>query len=411
MEKGIEHRSTSNGEPDWLTDLRLKAFSHYTEIGGTLFRPEAVPSASRDETKRLLERMGVRETEKDYMLGISQVNDKVYMNPVPEGFGKGMVVKPLVDAVRENGNIVKKYLSKIVDYRENAYAAYNTAFWDGGVFVYVPKGVRIPFQINVVFIIDKGGFSQIPRALIVCEDDTDVKFMEGCVAPIYREYSDHKSITEIMVGKNAKLEMASMQNWSPNVATKGFKRAVLKKGAYIRWMDGSFGGSSNHKTLSMVLEGDGAKADVSTFIAASKGQATRVVDQILMKGKGCSANVKSKSLAGNGGRADYSSTTSIEGNGCSAFGECESMLLDAESSATSSPLVIDGSNDSWSSHETSTFVFSQDAIEYLMARGIPKDEAKASMVVGFAKPFTLSLPVEYRRELERLIGIKARGEA
>ncbi len=411
MENEIEQKSNANGEPGWLTELRLKAFAHYTEIGGALSRPGTVLAASREDTKKLLERMGVRESEKDYMLGISQVNDKVYMNPVPEGFGKGMVVKPLAEAVKENSSLVKKYFSKIINYKENAYAAYNTAFWDGGVFVYVPKGVRIPFQINVVFIIDKGGFSQVPRALIVCEENTDVKFMEGCVAPIYRTYSDHKSITEIMVNKNAKLEMASMQNWSPNVATKGFKRAVLKKGAYIRWMDGSFGGSSNHKTLSMVLEGDGAKADVSTFIAASKGQATRVVDQIVMKGKGCSVNVKSKALAGNGGKADYSSATAIEGNNCSAFGECESMLLDAESSATSSPSVTDNSMDSWSSHESSTFIFSQDAIEYLMARGIPKDEAKASMVVGFARPFTLSLPVEYRRELERLIGIKARGEA
>jgi Fe-S cluster assembly protein SufB len=411
MERGIEQRSASKGEPGWLTGLRLKAFAHYREIGGTLPRQEAAPSASRDGTKRLLERMGVRESEKDYMLGISQVNDKVYMNPVPEGFGKGMIVKPLAEAARENGSLVKKHLSKIVDYRENAYAAYNTAFWDGGVFVYVPKGVRVPFQINVVFIIDKGGFSQVPRALIVCEENTDVKFMEGCVAPIYREYSGHKSITEIMVGKNAKLEMASMQNWSPNVATKGFKRAVLKQGARMKWMDGSFGGSTNHKTLSIVLEGDGANADVSTFIAASRGQATRVVDQIVMKGKGCGASVRGKSLAGGGGRADYSSATAIEGSGCSAFGECECMLLDAKSAATSSPSVTDNSRDSWSSHESSTFIFSRDAIEYLMARGIAEEEAKASMVIGFAKPFTLSLPVEYRRELERLIGMKARGEA
>jgi Fe-S cluster assembly protein SufB len=130
-----------------------------------------------------------------------------------------------------------------------------------------------------------------------------------------------------------------------------------------------------------------------------------------MKGKGCSARALSRSLAGNGGRTDYSSAVSIEGNGCSAFGECESMLLDKESSATSAPRAIDNSRNSWSSHESSTFVFSKDAIEYLMARGMDMDQAKASMVIGFAKPFTLSLPVEYRRELERLIGIKARGEA
>jgi Fe-S cluster assembly protein SufB len=410
MESRIERKSRSNKEPGWLTDLRLKAFKYYKKIGGAPFKQTSAPKASREETKQLLEKMGVRESEKDYMLGISQINDKVYMNPVPEGFGKGIIVKPLLDAVRENGDLVKKHLSKIVDYRENAYAAYNTAFWDGGVFVYVPKGVKIPFQINVVFIIDKAGFSQVPRALIICDDNADVKFMEGCVAPIYREYSDHKSITEIVVGKNSRMEVASMQNWSPNVATKGFKRAVLKQGAHITWMDGSFGGSSNHKTLSIVME-EKSKAELSTFITATKGQSTRVMDQITMKGKGCSAKVSSRSIAGNGGRTDYSSITQIDGKGCSIFGECEAMLLDEKSSSASSPRTIDSSKDSWSSHESSTFVFSQDAIEYLMARGLAQEEAKASMVIGFAKPFTLSLPVEYRRELERLIGIKARGGA
>jgi Fe-S cluster assembly protein SufB len=155
----------------------------------------------------------------------------------------------------------------------------------------------------------------------------------------------------------------------------------------------------------------GSKAELSTFISATNGQSTRVMDQIDMKGEGCSAKVSSRSMAGNGGKADYSSIMRIEGKGCSSFGECEAMLLDKKSSSASSPKTIDGSKGSWSSHESSTFVFSQDAMEYLMARGLGQEEAKASMVVGFAKPFTLSLPVEYRRELERLINIKARGGA
>jgi Fe-S cluster assembly protein SufB len=411
MENEIELKSKSRNEPSWLTDLRIEAFRHYIEIGGTTQSPAPSPPASREGTKKLLEQMGVRESEKGYMLGVSQVNDKVYMNPIPEGFGKGTIVKPLVDAVRENEKIVKKYFSRIVNYRENAYAAYNTAFWDGGVFAYVPKGVKIPFQVNVVFIIDRAGFSQVPRALLICEENSDVKFMEGCVAPVYREYSDHKSITEIMVGKNARLEMASMQNWSPNVATKGFKRAILKQNAHMKWVDGSFGGSRNHKTLSIVMEGDKSSADVSTFIAASKGQATRVVDNILIKGKGCSVRVSTKSMAGNGGIADYSSIASIEGNNSSVSGECEAVLLDNISRSSSVPRTIDSSKGSWSSHESSTFVFSKEAMQYLASRGMTEEEAKAGMVIGFAKPFSLSLPVEYRRELERLIGIKAGGGA
>jgi len=408
VQKSLEKKSRDSGEPAWLLDLRLDALGYYHEIGGT-FRPQepsGIPT-NREETKRLLDRMGVRENEKDYMLGISQINDKVYMNPVPEGFGKGIIIKPLVDAVRENSALVRKHFNKIVNYRENAYAAFNMAFWDGGVFAFVPKGVKIPFQINVVFIIDKERFSQVPRALLICEDNTDVKFMEGCVAPIYREYSDHKSITEILVGKNSRLEIASMQNWSPNVATKGFKRAIIRENGHIKWVDGSFGGSRNHKTLSIILEGDNAKADVNTFITASKGQITRVVDRIEINGKGCGANIQSKSLAGNGGITEYSSAIDLKGDKSSVFGSCESLLLDNNSRSSSYPTVLDRARDSWSTHESSTFVFDRNAIDYLRSRGLGEEEARASMTIGFAKPFTLSLPVEYRRELERLISIKA----
>jgi Fe-S cluster assembly protein SufB len=408
IRKSIQKKSKDSREPGWLIDLRLDALEHYKEIGGIAKQQESSGiSVTRAETKKLLDRMGVRENEKNYMLGISQINDKVYMNPIPEGFGKGIIIKPLVDAVKENGALVKRYFNRIVNYKENAYAAYNTAFWDGGVFAYVPKGVRIPFQINVVFIIDKERFSQVPRALLICEDNTDVKFMEGCVAPIYREYSDHKSITEIMVGKDSRLEIASMQNWSPNVATKGFKRAVIKENGHIKWIDGSFGGSRNHKTLSIILEGDNAKADINTFITASKNQVTRVVDEIQIKGKGCGVNVQSKSLASNGGITEYSSTMDIGGNGSSVSGSCESLLLDNRSRSSSYPMIIDKAKDSWSTHESSTFIFDRNAIDYLRSRGMDEDEARASMTIGFAKPFTLSLPVEYRRELERLINIKA----
>ncbi|MCX6774095.1 MAG: SufD family Fe-S cluster assembly protein [Candidatus Micrarchaeota archaeon] len=408
IRKSIEKKSKDSGEPSWLVDLRLDALSHYREIGGTIQKHEPCGrSVTREETKKLLDRIGVRENEKNYMLGISQINDKVYMNPIPEGFGKGIIVKPLVNAIKENGPLVKRYFNKIVNHRENAYAAYNTALWDGGVFAYVPKGVKIPFQINVVFIIDKERFSQVPRALLVCEENTDVKFMEGCVAPIYREYSDHKSITEILVGKNSRLEIASMQNWSPNVATKGFKRAIIKENGHIKWVDGSFGGSRNHKTLSIILEGDNSKADINTFITASKGQVTRVVDRIDVKGRGCGVNAQSKSLAGNGGITEYSSTISLEGDGSSVFGSCESLLLDNKSRSSSYPTVNDRARDSWSTHESSTFVFDKNAIDYLRSRGLGEEEARASMTMGFAKPFTLSLPVEYRRELERLISIKA----
>jgi len=408
IQKSIERKGKDSGEPSWLVDLRLEALGHYREIGGTIRHQESSGiSITREETKKLLDRIGVRENEKNYMLGISQINDKVYMNPIPEGFGKGIIVKPLVDAIKENGPLVKRYFNRIVNYRENAYAAYNAAFWDGGVFAYVPKGVRIPFQINVVFIIDKEKFSQVPRALLVCEENTDVKFMEGCVAPIYREYSDHKSITEILVGKNSRLEIASMQNWSPNVATKGFKRAIIKENGHIKWVDGSFGGSRNHKTLSIILEGDSSKADINTFITASKGQVTRVVDNIRVMGKGCGVNAQSKSLAGNGGITEYSSAISLEGDRGSVFGSCESLLLDNKSRSSSYPTVNDRARDSWSTHESSTFVFDKNAIDYLRSRGLNEDEAKASMAMGFAKPFTISLPVEYRRELERLVSIKA----
>ena len=129
--------------------------------------------------------------------------------------------------MREYPDLVKQYLGSVVPYRDNYFAALNSAVFSDGSFVYIPKGVRCPMELSTYFRINARNTGQFERTLIVCDDGGYVSYLEGCTAPMRDENQLHAAIVEIVVNENAEVKYSTVQNWYPGDAERARRRAEL----------------------------------------------------------------------------------------------------------------------------------------------------------------------------------------
>ena len=135
--------------------------------------------------------------------------------------------------MRENPELVRKYLGSVVPYRDNYFAALNSAVFSDGSFVYIPRGVRCPMELSTYFRINARNTGQFERTLIVCDDGGYVSYLEGCTAPMRDENQLHAAIVEIVVNENAEVKYSTVQNWYPGdkEGRGGVYNLVTKRGS------------------------------------------------------------------------------------------------------------------------------------------------------------------------------------
>ena len=231
--------SKKKGEPQWLLDFRLKAYRHWLTMTppewGHLNMPEidfqaisyyAAPVAkegpeSLDEVDpellKTFDKLGIPLQEQKQLTGmaVDAVMDSVSVKTTHrEALAeKGIIFCSISEAVKDFPDLVKKYLGSVVSYKDNFYAALNSAVFSDGSFVYIPKGVRCPMELSTYFRINAAGTGQFERTLIVADDDSYVSYLEGCTAPMRDENQLHAAIVEIVVEDRAEVKYSTVQNW------------------------------------------------------------------------------------------------------------------------------------------------------------------------------------------------------
>ena len=251
--------SEKKGEPQWLLEFRLKAFRYWQTLEaptwGHLKMPEIdyqdisyyadptkkSPLGGKEgtidpELMKTFDKLGIPLEERLALSGtaVDAVMDSVsvkttFREKLKE---KGIIFCSISEAVKEHPELVREYLGSVVPYRDNFFAALNSAVFSDGSFVYIPKGVRCPMELSTYFRINARGTGQFERTLIVCDDDAYVSYLEGCTAPMRDENQLHAAIVEIVVKENAEVKYSTVQNWYPgdSEGKGGVLNLVTKRG-------------------------------------------------------------------------------------------------------------------------------------------------------------------------------------
>lgn len=430
----VEQISREKHDPDWMREFRLKSLDIYNSlqvpnwgpsIEGlnmdnivTYVRPntkmqgkwEDVP----DDIKDTFERLGIPQAEQTSLAGVGAQYDSelVYHNVRKEVEEQGVVYTDMESAL--NGpyaEMVHEHFMKLVPPTDHKFAALHGAVWSGGSFVYVPKGVSVAIPLQSYFRLNAKGAGQFEHTLIIVDEGADLHFIEGCSAPKYNVANLHAGCVELFIGKNAKLRYSTIENWSKNMYNLNTKRALVAEGGTIEWVSGSFGSHVSYLYPMSVLNGEGARSEFTGVTFAGHGQNLDTGCKVVHNAPKTASVVNTRSISKSGGISTFRSSVVVTNKAKQAKSSvsCQSLMLDNISRSDTIPAIDVRTADADIGHEAKIGRISDEAVFYLMSRGISEEEARAMIVSGFADNVSKELPLEYAVEMNNLIRLEMQG--
>jgi len=434
-EQVVRDISELKDEPQWMTDIRVKAFHHFnerpmpdwgncSELNSIKFDDVTYFLRSSNQTekswddvpediKNTFNRLGIPEAEQKWLGGVTaQYESEAVYHSIREDLeAQGVLFLDMDSGLKQFPEIVKQYFGSVVPYSDNKFAALNTAVWSGGSFIYVPKGVHVEMPVQAYFRINAKNMGQFEGTLIIADEGSSIHYVEGCTAPTYSTDSLHSAVVELIAMKDAKIRYSTVQNWSSNVYNLVTKRGVAYENATVEWVDGNIGSKLTMKYPAVLLRGEGAHAEVISVAYAGEGQHQDAGAKVHHLAPNTTSNILSKSISKNGGRSSYRGMLQVspKATGCRSKIVCDALLLDEHSRSDTYPTMEVANSTADLEHEASVSKISGDQLFYLMSRGFSEEEAMGLIVNGFFEPFTRELPMEYAVELNKLLELEMEG--
>ena len=436
--------SAKKGEPEWMTERRLKAYRHWLNMVSPSWAHLTIPPidfqdviyyaapkpskklASMDEVdpelKRTFDKLGIPLEEQMALAGVAvdAVMDSVsvkttFKETLAE---KGIIFCSMSEAIRDYPELIQKYLGSVVPYTDNFYAALNAAVFSDGSFCYIPKGVRCPMELSTYFRINAAGTGQFERTLIVADEGAYVSYLEGCTAPRRDENQLHAAVVEIVVEKDAEVKYSTVQNWYPgdregrggiyNFVTK---RGICRENARLSWTQVETGSAITWKYPSCILAGDNSVGEFYSVAITNNRQQADTGTKMIHIGKNTTSKIISKGISAGCSNQTYRGLVRVAPNarGARNYSQCDSLLIGENCGSHTVPYIENRSKTAVIEHEATTSKISDEQLFYCLQRGIGEEEAVSLIVNGFCKEVMQHLPMEFAIEAAKLINISLEG--
>ncbi|WP_456430374.1 Fe-S cluster assembly protein SufB [Nitratifractor sp.] len=441
----IRFISKKKDEPDWMTELRLKAYHKWLEMeephwGHLEYEPvdyqsisyyaapKKGPESLDEVDPKILEaynKLGIPLEEQKQLAGVKVAVDAVvdsvsvkttYQEELKE---KGIIFCSISEAIRDYPELIKKYMYSVVPMNDNYFAALNSAVFTDGTFVYIPKGVRCPMELSTYFRINALNTGQFERTLIVADEGSYVSYNEGCSAPMRDENQLHAAVVELIAHKDAEIKYSTIQNWYPGdeEGKGGIYNFVTKRGlcegenSKISWTQVETGSAITWKYPSCILKGDNSVGEFYSVAVTTLAQQADTGTKMIHLGKNTSSTIISKGISAMKGQNTYRGLVKIGANaeGARNYSECDSLLIGDKCGAHTFPYLESKDAHGQVEHEATTTKISDEQLFYLRQRGITEEDAVSMIVHGFCKEVFSQLPMEYAVEAKALLNLTLEG--
>ena len=437
--------SSKKNEPEFLLNWRLKAFAYwktlktpdwsqlnikpidYQSISYFSQPKQSNAPKSLDEVDPKLletyEKLGIPLHERAQLAGVAvdAVFDSVsvvttFKDKLAEA---GVIFCSFSEAVQDHPQLIKKYLGKVVPYRDNFFAALNAAVFSDGTFVYIPKGVRCPMELSTYFRINEAKTGQFERTLIIADEDSYVSYLEGCTAPMRDENQLHAAVVELITLNNAEIKYSTVQNWYPGdeQGKGGIYNFVTKRGdcrgnnSKILWTQIETGSAITWKYPSCILRGDNSKGEFHSIALTNNLQQADTGTKMIHLGKNTKSKIISKGISAKKSQNTYRGLVSMAKGASDSrnYTQCDSLLIGNKSGAHTFPSINVKNSTSILEHEATTSKISDEQLFYCQQRGIDEEDAIGLIVSGFCKEVLRELPMEFAVEARALLQVNLEG--
>jgi Fe-S cluster assembly protein SufD len=415
----------AEGEPDWLASRRREAWDVFETTPLPTTRSEewryTDPKLLRWNSVRLAEAGIVAEpagpalllADREAAARVVQVGAAPPLIELdPELAAQGVILADLADAASEHADLVREHLATLAaPPAAGKFAALNAALWAGGVFLHVPRGVRIDRPIRVVRWIEEAGLGYFPRTLIVAGEGSQFAFVEEFASPDFDEPAFSCGAVEVYAKTAARVQYVALQRWGRGVRHLATQRTVAGRDARLDSFVVNLGADVARIDLAASLEGPGARSELLGLYFARDTQHFDHETRQNHKVPHASSDLLYKGGLDGESRAVFRGLIKVfpKAQRTDAYQTNRNLLLSRTAQATSLPNLEIEADDVRCSHAATVGHLDDEELFYIMSRGIARRDAERLVVFGFFGEVLerLALPDlvrELRAAIEQKIG-------
>lgn len=396
--------SHQNNEPDWFTKIRTDNLTKSTDL--SLPRYEKINYRSwrldrpTDFNVESVATGYAPATSKNYIIQAGGKTLDVHLQP--ELAAQGVILTDIFTAINDYPELIKKYyMTKVVKADDNKLTAIHAAMMNGGIFLYVPRNVKVKDSIQATFVQDNGikrDFNQ--HVLLVAEDDSEVTYLENFITNGDAEENKANIVAEVVTGDNARVHYSALDQLSESTTSYLSRRGITGANARIDWAIGFMNDGNVIGDFGTDLLGDGSHTEAKV-VAITTGEQVQGIDtKVTNYGRHTIGHILQHGVILESSTLTFNGVGHIVkgAQGSDAQQESRVLMLSRHARGDANPILLIDENDVTAGHAASVGRVNEEQMYYLMSRGIDEATAQRLVIRGFLSSVITEIPEEEVRD-------------
>lgn len=388
-------------EPDWLRDFRKQALAAYETLPEPVFEKSDLrkrrtgPFSKTKTPPSCPEQFHLRTPFQSHHTScLVYANETITEHALPPDLAQqGVLFTDLSLAIRTFPRFVRPHLGQALPLNADRWVALNSAIWNAGLFLYVPKNVRITLPLQAWWTRTVGGGQLHPRLLVVAEENSSVTLLAGEVSEL-GEDAFSTLIAEVFAKQGSRVRIALLQEQSAPMTRLTCLRARVARDARVDWLFADGGTGYTVADVTSLLEEDGGASTLHGLALGSESQHLDLTLRTEHLGRHTTSDIKTRALLTDRARTISRAVSAIAKGavGTNSTQEERILLLSKTAQAHPIPMLLIAEEDVRCDHAVSVGSIPGDQLFYLMARGLTQADAKRLLLQSFLHPVTAPIP-------------------
>lgn len=409
----VESLSKSLEEPNWLRDYRLKALHSFITLpletsqlykkyeGVSLFDPEQFSVQPARESPDLRTHFQGFLTGKETNIILQANSSRLHVDLDKEFQDSGVEVLSMSEALAKHEPLLRDLFSRrLADPAKEKYAAFNAAFFTSGTFIRIPRGASSPSALRRMLVTRDPLSSIIETTIIFAEESSNFNYLEEFYSSHSTENYLVSSTLDVFAESGARVEASTMQLLDERAVYLSNEGVSVDASSNVVHASVFLGGKISRTRLELGLNGRGSSFEGYQVFFCDGQQRYDLDANLTHNSPDSSGSLTARGVLKESSQSIFKGMVKIKkgAKNSHSYIAHHAMLLDKRARSDAIPGLDIDTNEVKATHSASVAQIDEEQIFYLMARGLPQEEAKKLIVVGFFEPVISRIPIEFARE-------------
>ncbi|WP_125763364.1 Fe-S cluster assembly protein SufD [Companilactobacillus hulinensis] len=396
--------SQQNNEPKWFTKFRTDNLTSSSDLSLPTYEKINYRSWRLDRPSDFTATSSISDFKaaqsESYII---QTGDKTLDSRLEQSLAdQGVILTDIFTAIKKYPELIQKYyMTKVVKSNENRLTAIHAAMMNGGIFLYIPTGVKVTDSIQATFIQDnhiKRDFNQ--HVLIVAEDNTELTYLENFISDGDAEENKANIVVEVVAGNDSHIHFSALDQMNAKTTSYLSRRGITGNNSRIDWAIGFMNDGDIIGDFGTDLIGEGSHTEAKVVAITTGDQVQGIDTKVTNYGRHTIGHILQHGVILESSTLTFNGVGHIVkgARGSDAQQESRVLMLSRKARGDANPILLIDENDVTAGHAASVGRVNAEQMYYLMSRGIDEKTAQRLVIRGFLSSVITEIPEEEVRD-------------